>query len=126
MGSPPQAPVVHTWSDLPADHPMPLIERQRIIGARAMLSRVLLRKGFRLATHRHDNEQFAVVLSGRIRFTLGPEDDPNREVVTLTAGQTLEIPAGAPHGAEALEETLILDIFSPPSEKTGVDEARGG
>jgi quercetin dioxygenase-like cupin family protein len=119
-------PIVHSWDALAVDRPMALIERQRIVGERAMISRVLLAKGFVVATHRHDNEQFAVVLSGRIRFTLGPEEDPQRRVETLTGGQTLQIPAGAPHGAEALEETLILDIFSPPSEKTGVDGGGGG
>ena len=115
--------VVHDWAELAVDRPMPLIERQRIIGERAMISRVLLAKGFAVGTHRHDNEQFAIVLSGRIRFTLGPAEDPEQRVETLTGGQTLRIPAGAPHGAEALEETLILDVFSPPSEKTGVDGA---
>lgn len=114
-------PLVHDWSDLPIDRPMPLIERQRLIGEQAMISRVLLAKGFTVPTHSHDNEQFAVVISGRIRFTLGPPGDPAQRAETLTAGQTLHIPAGAPHGAEALEDTLILDIFSPPSEKTGVD-----
>lgn len=116
-----QDPLVHDWNELPTDRPMPLIERQRIIGEQAMISRVLLARGFTVATHSHTNEQFAVVLSGRIRFTLGPPDDPAQRIETLTAGQTLQIPAGAPHGAEALEDTLILDIFSPPSEKTGVD-----
>jgi quercetin dioxygenase-like cupin family protein len=117
-------PVVHDWNELPVDRPMELIERQRIVGERAMISRVRLAKGFVVATHRHDNEQLAVVLSGRIRFTLGPEAEPSRRVETLTAGQTLLIPSGAPHGAEALEETVILDIFSPPSETTGVDAQR--
>lgn len=121
-----RSPVVHDWSQLATDMPAPFAARQRIVGDKAMISRLVLRQGFACPTHRHDNEQFAVVLSGRIRFTLGPEEDPNREVVVLTAGQALQIPSGAPHGAEALEETVLLDIFSPPSEKTGIDKGAGG
>jgi quercetin dioxygenase-like cupin family protein len=103
---------------------MPLLERQRIIGEQAMISRVLLRKGFVLATHSHANEQFGVVLSGRVRFGLGAENSPSRTHETLGPGEVIHFPGNFPHSAEALEETLILDIFSPPSEKTGIDAAR--
>jgi hypothetical protein len=33
----------------------------------------------------------------------------------------MHLRSGVPHSAEALEPTLVLDIFSPPSEKTGID-----
>lgn len=111
-------PTVHTWSSLPTDRPMPGIARQRIIGAQAMISRVHLDKGTYVPAHRHDNEQVAVVLAGRIRFRLG-EDGQRSE--TLTAGQALLLPGGALHDAEALEDCIILDVFSPPSERTGID-----
>ncbi len=110
-----------TWSDLPTDTPMPLIARERIVGKHMMISRVLLSKGFKVPTHNHENEQFAVVLSGKIQFDIGPTENPTAESTTLTAGQVLVIPPNAPHAATALEDTLILDIFSPPSELTGVD-----
>ena len=47
---------------------MDLITRQRIIGEHMMISRVHLEKGFTVPSHNHANEQFAVVLSGSIRF----------------------------------------------------------
>ncbi|MGD9693402.1 MAG: cupin domain-containing protein [Phycisphaerales bacterium] len=114
---------VYRWSDMPTDRPMPLIERQRIIGDKAMLSRVMLAKGFSVETHRHANEQFAVVLSGKIRFRIGEPGDANARVVTLTGGETLHLPSDVPHSADALEDTVVLDIFSPPSATTGVDRA---
>ncbi|MGK0264015.1 MAG: quercetin dioxygenase-like cupin family protein, partial [Planctomycetota bacterium] len=40
----------------------------------------------------------------------------------LAAGDVLHLPGFAPHGAEALETTVLLDIFSPPSESTGIDK----
>jgi len=40
----------------------------------------------------------------------------------VEAGEILHLPSFVPHSAEALEDTLVLDIFSPPSEKTGIDK----
>ena len=114
---------VLTIDELEMDRPMALIDRRRIVGAHAMISHVTLHEGFTVEPHAHENEQFAVVLSGRVRFSLGEAgsaDDPER-VVELVGGQVLHLPPWARHGAEAVETSVILDVFSPPSEKTGVD-----
>lgn len=115
---------VYRWTDLAQDHPMALVDRRRIMGEKMMISEVFLRKGFRLPTHRHANEQFGVVLSGRIRFGIGEEGSSERYEITLTGGQVIHFPSNLPHSAEALEDTRILDLFSPPSAGTGVDEKR--
>ncbi len=112
----------YRWSDLPKDHPMSLLERRRIIGERLMLSEVLLQKGCRVPTHAHENEQFAYVLRGRIRFGIGAVGSAERHDLVLEAGEVLHLPSRVPHSAEALQETLIIDIFSPTSEKTGIDQ----
>jgi quercetin dioxygenase-like cupin family protein len=110
------------FADLPSDSPMPLIDRQRIIADKMMVSRVLLHKGFRVERHSHENEQIAVVLSGKVEFLLGEAGTESEYTETLTAGQSIVLPANVPHGAEAIEDTLILDLFSPPSETTGIDQ----
>jgi quercetin dioxygenase-like cupin family protein len=115
---------IYRWSDLPQDRPMPLIDRRRIIGDKMMISEVSLHKGFKLHTHQHENEQFGIVLRGRARFGLGADNAPDHRFVTLEAGQVIHFPSNFPHSAEALEDTLILDLFSPPSAGTGVDEKR--
>lgn len=112
---------VHRWIELTADTPMPTITRRRIIGDKAMISHVLLAKGTHVPTHSHENEQFGVVLSGRIRFGLGAEGTPDRHEATLGPGEVIHLPSNYPHSADALEETLVLDIFSPPSAGTGID-----
>jgi quercetin dioxygenase-like cupin family protein len=73
--------------------------------------------------HTHENEQFAVVLRGRLRFGLPGRDGSAPREIVVSAGEMLHLPAGVPHSAFAIEETLVLDIFSPPSEKTGIDRA---
>ncbi len=114
---------VYRWTDLPTDKPMPLIERRRIIGRKMMISQVLLTEGFVVPSHAHENEQFACVIRGRIRFGIGVEGSPEHQQIELTGGEVLHLPANVPHSAEALQETLILDLFSPPSERTGIDQS---
>ena len=111
----------YRWSDLDADSPMEKLQRRRVIGKRAMLAHLTLKKGCCVPMHRHENEQFACVLSGRIRFGLGAEHGPDHEELVLESGEVLYVPSNVPHSADALEETLVLDVFSPPSERTGID-----
>ncbi len=115
---------LYNWSDRPTDHPMPKIERRRIIGSQAMISHVVLEQGCEVPSHAHQNEQFAIVLSGRARFTLGdPDGNDCRqiEVVGSPEGTVLHLPTNVPHGCLALERCVILDIFAPPSQTTGID-----
>lgn len=113
----------YRWDDLETDRPMALLTRRRIIGEQMMISQVHLEKGCVVASHAHDNEQFACVVSGRIRFGLGNENSSDFEQVELVAGDVLHLPSNVLHSAEAIEDTLILDLFSPPSEKTGIDQS---
>ncbi len=110
-------------ADLPADRPMPKIERRRIIGDNMMVSAVHLERGFELDSHSHANEQFVLLLKGRCRFTLGQPGSSSFREVIVSAGQVLVLPGNLPHSCTALEDTDILDLFSPPSEKTGVDRS---
>jgi quercetin dioxygenase-like cupin family protein len=111
----------YRWADLPQDHPMQQVGRRRIIGQRMMLSEVLLQEGCVVPTHAHENEQICCVISGKLRFGLGAEGSPQREEVDVSGGEVLHLPSGVPHSAEALEQSLVIDIFSPPSETTGID-----
>ncbi len=120
----PTAAVRYRWSELPKDQPLALLERRRVVGQQAMISHVLLKKGCFVPAHAHFNEQFACILSGRLHFVLGDENAPSREELTLVAGEVLHLPSNVPHSAEALEDTVVLDVFSPPSEKTGIDRGQ--
>ncbi len=117
--------VVHRWDELAEDTPMPKLARRRVIGKQAMISRVLLRAGCDIPTHAHENEQMACVISGKARFGLGAEGSPQRQELVVSAGEVLELPSNCPHSCFAMEDTLILDIFSPPSQTTGIDRPRG-
>ena len=111
----------HVLAELPVDRPMPLIERRRIIGEKMMISEVHLTKGFFVPSHRHENEQMVVVLSGRCLFAVGSPNGPDHRELEVGAGEVLELPGNVPHSCLALEDTRILDLFSPISATTGVD-----
>ena len=125
MTTPAKEATVHSWSTLVTDRPMALLERQRVIGEQMMVSRVLLSKGCDVPTHKHVNEQMSIVLSGRVRFGFGEVGSAGRREVEVGAGEVVQLPAWVPHSAFAIEDTLILDMFSPPSATTGIDEKTG-
>jgi quercetin dioxygenase-like cupin family protein len=114
-------PLLQRWSDLPVDHPMAHIARRRIVGAQLMISQVHLERGFDLASHHHENEQFVVMLSGRCVFGLGAVGTDAYREVDVSGGEVLHLPANLPHSCRAIDDTEILDLFSPPSATTGVD-----
>ena len=76
-----------------------------------MLARVLLKKGCIVPLHSHVNEQLTYILEGALKFWIG--DDESQELI-VSAGEVLHIPSNVPHKAEALEDTVDLDIFHPP------------
>jgi len=98
-----------SFKTMPVEALNPLIDRQMVYGEQSMLARIILRKGAVVPRHSHVNEQITYILEGALRFTL---DDS--QVLTVRAGETLVIPSNVPHQAEALEDTVDLDVFCPP------------
>ncbi len=101
----------YRWDDLPREELNPLIGRKLVTGERMMLAHVYLAKGAIVPQHSHENEQLTYILEGRLRFFLGEDEG---EVIDVAAGEVLHIPSHVPHKAEALEDTLDVDVFSPP------------
>ena len=103
----------YRWDDMPKETLNELLDRRLITGERMMLAHVYLKKGCIVPKHSHDNEQLTYVLDGALHFWLG---DDGAEEVTVRAGEVLVIPSNLPHKAEALEDTLDVDVFCPPRE----------
>ncbi len=109
------------WESLPKEELNPQLHRRLITGEKGMLAHVYLDEGAVVPRHSHHNEQFTYILKGALRFWIG--DDESQEIDVHT-GEVLHIPAHVPHKAEALEDTLDLDIFVPPREDwlSGTDD----
>lgn len=100
------------WDEVPIEHLSDTISRQMISGERVMVAKVFLKEGAVVPKHHHDNEQVTFIISGALKFWMGDEG----EEVIVRAGEVLHIPSNVPHKAQALEDTLDLDIFSPPRQ----------
>lgn len=96
---------------MPRETVTPVISRRIITGDGMMIAHVYLKRGAVVPTHSHENEQITYILEGALRFWLGERGD---EEVVVRAGEVLHIPSDLPHRAEALEDTLDVDVFSPP------------
>ena len=109
----PNSVIHHVWESMPRERVNDLLERRLICGSRMMLAHVYLKKGCLVPLHQHENEQLTYILEGALEFTLGA-DRSRKQVVR--AGEVLVIPSNVPHEAVALEDTLDVDVFSPPRE----------
>jgi quercetin dioxygenase-like cupin family protein len=103
----------YKWQDIQREQLNPQLGRKMITGQNLMLTQIFLQKGCIVPRHSHHNEQVTYVLDGALKFLLG--DDQEEEVI-VRAGEVLVIPPNLPHSAEALEDTVDIDIFDPPRE----------
>ncbi|HEX3926704.1 MAG TPA: cupin domain-containing protein [Gemmatimonadales bacterium] len=107
----------HRWDDVRLDDLSGTISRKMLYTDKMMIAQVFLKKGAIVPAHEHHNEQITYILDGCLRFWLGAHADaPGDEYVDIHAGEVLLIPSNLRHRAEALEETLDLDVFNPPRE----------
>ena len=107
----------HAWNDVPLEQITPLLSRKLLSADRMMIAQVFLTAGCVVPAHEHHNEQITYILSGCLRFWLGEHADaPGATYTDVRAGDVLLIPGGLRHRAEAIEDTLDLDVFSPPRQ----------
>jgi quercetin dioxygenase-like cupin family protein len=96
------------WSSVEIEALNPLLGRHFVVGQNVMLARVLLKKGCLVPEHSHHNEQITYVLEGALKFGIDGKE------IVVNAGEVLTIPPNMPHSAQALADTVDLDIFNPP------------
>jgi quercetin dioxygenase-like cupin family protein len=76
-------------------------------GDKTHLTEVRFIKGAMVPEHQHPQEQTGYLISGSLRFFSG-----DRESIVST-GDSWVFAGGEMHGAEALEDTVIVEMFSP-------------
>lgn len=107
----------YSWDEIPLETLNPTFSRKFITGERTMVSQIFLKKGGVVPLHHHENEQVSYVLEGALEFEIGGEK------VVLRKNGVVVIPSNAPHKVTALEDTMDIDIFTPPRQDwlTGQD-----
>ena len=87
---------------------LPGIVRKTLAYSENMMDcEVRLAKGAVLPAHHHIHEQSSNIISGSVRYTVGDEER------IVGAGDSVMIAADVPHAVVALEDTLVIDVFSP-------------
>jgi quercetin dioxygenase-like cupin family protein len=99
-----------SWKSIALEDLNPLLQRHFIVGENIMIARVLLKKGCIVPEHSHHNEQLTYIIEGALKFWIDGKE------IVVNAGEVLTIPPHMPHKAEALVDTVDLDVFNPPRE----------
>ena len=98
---------LYKWDAMSAEPLNPRLTRKAIHTENLTIARMELRRGCTVPEHSHVYEQVSMVESGALRFVIG-----GREQV-VRAGECLVTPPRVPHRVEALEDSLVVDVFSP-------------
>jgi quercetin dioxygenase-like cupin family protein len=99
--------MLYDWTQVPAEQLNPQVSRKCIHTDALTIARLHIKKGGVVPEHKHVHEQVAHVEKGALKFTVNGVDQ------VLRAGQSLVLPSMVPHGVEALEDTDVLDTFTP-------------
>lgn len=101
---------IHDWDRIPREALNPLAARKVLHTDRMTIARLTLKAGAVVPTHQHENEQVAMLESGKLKWTF-----PDGEAIQ-TAGQAMRVPPNVPHRVEALEDSEVTDLFAPVRE----------
>jgi quercetin dioxygenase-like cupin family protein len=81
-----------------------------VYGDKTSLGEFWLKKGSVVQNHKHPHEQTGYMISGRMNFKIAGEDH-NAEV-----GDSWSIPGNVEHSVEVLEDSVVIEVFSPVRE----------
>ena len=101
---------LYDWNRVKQEQMNSRIVRKVIHSAHMTIARLELQKDATVPEHSHANEQISMVERGALKFFL-----EGREQI-VRAGEVLAIPPHAPHAVEVLEDSVVVDVFSPPRE----------
>ena len=102
-----RAVTLHRWDEIALEKVTEMISRKIVCGEREMMAQIYMKRGALVPIHTHESEQMTYILQGALRFHVDGEE------IIVREGEVLHIASRIPHQAEALEDTLELDVFSP-------------
>jgi quercetin dioxygenase-like cupin family protein len=72
-----------------------------------LLAEHRMEKGWIGTRHQHPHDQIVYVVSGRLMVTVG------NETFAAAAGDSFAVRGGVEHQASALEDSVVVDVFTP-------------
>ena len=82
-----------------------------VYGENMLQSELFLEKGAEIPVHDHIHEQTGYLVSGLLDFSI------NGKSYRAKPGDSWSIPSNVKHGAKALEESVVIEVFSPVREE---------
>ncbi|MBP1722379.1 MAG: Cupin 2 conserved barrel domain protein [Deltaproteobacteria bacterium] len=98
------------WSEIAWEKVNESIDRKVVMGERLMMVMYRFSPNQSWPEEVHEAEQAGYVLQGKIELSLPAQG----KKTLLGAGEGYLIPSRTPHAWRVLEETLLIDFFSPP------------
>ncbi len=91
--------------------PLAGIEQKTLVhGEKTLMAEFRLQKGSVVPQHSHPHEQTGYLVSGQVRFSVGSEE------ILCNPGDSWCISGDEEHGAEALQDSVLVEVFSPVRE----------
>ncbi len=91
--------------------PLPGIDQKTLVhGDKTLMTEFRLKKDSLLPRHSHPHEQTGYLVSGHLRLYIGGEPHD------VCPGDSWCIPGGMEHNADALEDSVAIEVFSPVRE----------
>lgn len=79
-------------------------------GEKTLMSEFRIAKGAKIPSHAHPHEQTGIMISGKLRFNV------NDQMFDAETGDSWNISGNVEHSAEALEDSVVVEVFSPVRE----------
>ena len=84
--------------------------RTLVHGEKTLMGQFKIAKGSAIPAHSHPHEQTGFLVSGKLQFNV------DGEVMDAEPGDAWCLPGNVEHSAEALEDSIIVEVFSPVRE----------
>ena len=101
---------LYNWDDVAVNQSDSGITRQLITFENMMLAQIFIPRGISFPAHRISSEQLTLYVKGRAVYQSGDSK------IEASEGSIVHIPAGTVHNDQVLEDTIVLDVFSPPRQ----------
>ena len=82
-----------------------------VFGDRTLMGEFRAVRGASVPLHSHHHEQTGYLVSGRMKFVIGEDR------FEVGAGDSWCIPGNVEHSADFLEDSVVIEVFSPVREE---------
>lgn len=103
-------------ADIDWDEPFEGVRRKVLTGNNLTICVYNLKAGLVFPAHQHSQEQMAYIIKGKCEFSVGEEGEKH----IFSEGMFFAFAPNVKHGTRFLEDSVVVDVFSPPMDYKAV------